>query len=109
MDKWIARHQDLHRFVAALAGRPRLLREIERMHTVLEPSLRLWFGTLEQPLSSKQDHAALIEALASRDGAMAEQAMRAHVLTTGPLVARFLAGPDGGEGAARPSERRSRA
>lgn len=89
-DLWILRHQELHRYICALSGRPRLVREIERMHTVLEPYLRIWFTRLEEPLSSQQDHETLIAALATRDPADAERAMRDHVLVTAPKVAAFL-------------------
>lgn len=88
--RWINRHWAFHAYVCGLSGRTRLLREIERMHTVLEPYLRIWFTKVSKPLHMVDDHEALIRVLATRDPARAEAAMREHILITAPAVITFI-------------------
>jgi DNA-binding GntR family transcriptional regulator len=88
--RWIGRHWAFHAYVCGLSGRLRLMREIERMHTVLEPYLRIWFTKVNKPMHMVDDHQALIRVLATRDPGRAEAAMREHVLITAPAVIAFI-------------------
>lgn len=89
-DRWIERHWALHAYVCGLSGRQRLVREVERLHLVLEPYLRSWFAALEAPVRSVDDHRFLLDPAIMRDPDAAELIMRRHVLETVPDVIDFL-------------------
>lgn len=89
---WVVRHQEFHGRIYALSGRPKLIRQISALHVVIEPYMRIWFDYVDKPLSSREEHNALIAALRSGDARHAEQIMRDHILGTAPMLADF-AGP----------------
>jgi DNA-binding GntR family transcriptional regulator len=86
---WVGRHQAFHAYVCELSGRPKLVRQIAGLHVVLEPYMRIWFDLVEKPLSAREEHESLIEALASGDARRAEAAMQEHILGTAPLLADY--------------------
>ncbi|WP_337183771.1 GntR family transcriptional regulator [Shinella sp.] len=86
---WVVRHQELHGRIYALSGRPKLIRQIAALHVVIEPYMRIWFDYVDKPLSSREEHAALIAALRSGDARHAEQVMQDHILGTAPMLAEF--------------------
>lgn len=87
---WLAAHVELHLRIALAARRPRLAREIARMHAALEPYLRLWYLHAGTPADARQDHERLIQALRSGYPAHAEEVMRDHVLETAPQIVAHL-------------------
>lgn len=86
---WVVRHQEFHGRIYALSGRPKLIRQIAALHVVIEPYMRIWFDYVDKPLSSREEHAALIAALRSGDARHAEQVMQDHILGTAPMLAEF--------------------
>jgi len=86
---WVARHQAFHAYVCELSGRPRLVRQIAGLHVALEPYMRIWFDLVDKPLSAREEHEALIGALASGDARRAEAAMQEHILGTAPMLADY--------------------
>jgi DNA-binding GntR family transcriptional regulator len=82
----LARHNEFHIQLSGLSARPRLTREIARMHATLEPYMRLWFLRCGTPTHSRDDHAKLLLALRSGYPAHAEEVMRDHVLETAPMI-----------------------
>lgn len=90
-ERWVSRHWAFHHYVCSLSGATRLVREIERLHTLLEPYLRIWLTHVEKPIDATEDHRRLIEALATGQPDEAERAMRQHVLDTAPDVIAYLA------------------
>ncbi len=91
-DQWLPRHWAFHEYICGLSGRQRLLREIERLYTAIEPHLRLWFFHANRPVIAIKDHQQLLDVIETRDPERAEAAMREHVLVTAPHIIRFLQG-----------------
>jgi DNA-binding GntR family transcriptional regulator len=86
---WVARHYEFHATIFGLSARPRLMKQIAALHATIEPYLRIWFDYAEKPLSAREEHLALIDALRSGDAAHAEVAMQNHILGTAPVLAEF--------------------
>ena len=62
---------------------------IAALHVTIEPYLRIWFHHAEKPLSAREEHLAIIEALRSGDPALAERVMAEHIITTAPTLTDF--------------------
>ncbi|MDO1583343.1 GntR family transcriptional regulator [Rhizobium oryzicola] len=86
---WVLRHQELHAYIYTLSGRPKLIRQIAALHVAIEPYMRIWFDYVDKPLSAREEHQNLIDALKSGDVALAERVMQEHVLGTAALLADF--------------------
>ena len=86
---WVARHYEFHAAICGLSRRPKLIRQIAALHVTIEPYLRIWFDYVEKPLSAREEHSSLIDALRTGDAAFAEQAMQKHILGTAPMLADF--------------------
>jgi DNA-binding GntR family transcriptional regulator len=86
---WVMQHQQFHSQIYSLSGRPKLIRQIAQLHVVIEPYLRIWFDYADKPLSAREEHRVVIEALRSNDPDRAETAMRNHILGTAPMLAEF--------------------
>ncbi len=86
---WVARHQEFHSYVCGLCGRPKLIRQISAHHVLIEPYLRIWFEYADKPLSARQEHQLVIDALQSGDAEHAEAVMKNHVLSTAPTIADY--------------------
>jgi DNA-binding GntR family transcriptional regulator len=86
---WVARHQEFHSYVCGLSGRPKLIRQIAGLHVTIEPYLRIWFDYVDKPLSAREEHRAVIDALRSGDAKYAETVMQDHILGTAPLLADY--------------------
>jgi len=89
---WLTAHRQFHEYVCAIARRPRLLRQIASLYTVLEPYMRLWLVHTEQPHSAsvQSEHREIVNALASGDADWAEQTIREHIVTTTADLTRVL-------------------
>lgn len=87
---WIQNHRAFHDALCALAGRPRLSRQIAALHALIEPHLHLWLKHIDKPLSAREEHAVLLEALRSGDPLRAERVMREHIEGTTPAIIAFL-------------------
>jgi DNA-binding GntR family transcriptional regulator len=59
------------------------------MHVTIEPYLRIWFHHADKPLSAREEHLVIIEALKSGDPAHAERVMAEHIITTAPTLTDF--------------------
>lgn len=86
---WVLRHQEFHAYIYGLSGRPKLIRQIAAFHVAIEPYMRIWFDYVDKPLSAREEHQNLINALKSGDVGEAERVMQEHVLCTAPLLADF--------------------
>jgi len=86
---WVLRHQELHAYIYEMSGRPKLIHQIAALHVAIEPYMRIWFDYVDKPLSAREEHQNLIDALKSGDGAEAERVMQEHVLCTASLLADF--------------------
>lgn len=86
---WVLRHQEFHAYIYSLSSRPKLIRQIATLHVAIEPYMRIWFDYVEKPLSAREEHQNLIDALKSGDCAEAERVMEDHVLGTASLLAEY--------------------
>lgn len=86
---WVLRHQEFHAYIYGLSGRPKLIRQIAALHVAIEPYMRIWFDYVEKPLSAREEHQKLLDALKTGDTAEAEREMEDHVLGTASLLAEF--------------------
>ncbi len=87
---WLEAHLAFHMQMAGAAGRPRLGREIARLHAALEPYMRLWYVFAGTPTDSRAEHTRVLQALRSGYPGHAEEVMRDHVLETTPQIIAHL-------------------
>ncbi len=88
--KWIEHHDRFHDFVCEIAGQRHLLQEIKRVRTAVQPYLLMYFHQYRQKEMSGDEHKLLIDALASRNGRLAEQTFSHHVLNAGKAAMTFM-------------------
>ncbi len=86
---WVLRHQEFHAYLYGMSERPKLIRQISALHVAIEPYMRIWFDYIDKPLSAREEHQNLVDALKSGDVAEAERVMQEHVLCTASLLADF--------------------
>jgi DNA-binding GntR family transcriptional regulator len=87
---WTTSHRLFHETLCAASGKPRLVRQIAALHSVVEPHMRLWAVQVDRPASARSDHQHLVDALRAGDPQRCETTMRDHVLATVPDLMRFL-------------------
>jgi DNA-binding GntR family transcriptional regulator len=88
--EWLRRHDDFHDSISALGQRKRLRQELARVRLAIRPYLLMYMKVYETVEMPGLEHSSLIDALASRDVARAESAMRVHVANPGAGLIRFL-------------------
>lgn len=86
---WVLRHQEFHAFIFALSARPKLIRQITALHVAIEPYMRIWFDYVDKPLSAREEHQKLINALRSGDARHAEAVMQEHIIETASILADY--------------------
>ena len=64
--EWVSRHRAFHEYLCSLSERPRLMRQISALYSVIEPHMRLWLQHADKPRSARDEHASIIAALRSR-------------------------------------------
>ncbi|KAF1066929.1 MAG: HTH-type transcriptional repressor RspR [Pseudomonas citronellolis] len=88
--EWVVRHRAFHEFLCSLAQRPRLMRQISALYSVIEPHMHMWLQHGDKPLSAREEHAVIIEALRSGDADHAERVVRDHIEGTVPTLVEFF-------------------
>jgi DNA-binding GntR family transcriptional regulator len=88
-DDVVAANRRFHRAVNLAARSPRLLTHLRQAVRVVPDSYFALFPEQEQ--RSRREHAALLDAMARRDGPAARAVMEAHVLTAGEALGDWLA------------------
>ncbi len=88
--EWVSRHRAFHEYLCSLSGRPRLMRQITALYSVIEPHMRLWLQHVDKPLSARQEHSVILDALRNGDPEQAERVVREHIESTVPELVRFL-------------------
>ena len=89
-DDWTTAHRAFHETLCARSGRPRLIRQIAGLHSLVEPHMRLWALQTDRPHSARADHQDLIDALRSGDADRCETTMREHVMATVPDLMKSI-------------------
>jgi DNA-binding GntR family transcriptional regulator len=87
---WVSRHRALHEYLCSLSGRPRLMKQISALYSLVEAPMRLWLQHGEKPLSARQEHAVILDAIRAGDAARAEAVVREHIEGTVPALIQFL-------------------
>lgn len=91
---WTTAHRAFHEALSAYAESPRLQRQIESLHALVEPHMRLWDEMSDRHVGTREHHDRLLDVLRSGDPFAAETAMRTHVMDTVPdLLRRLASGP----------------
>jgi len=88
---WVTRHREFHEYLCSFSRRPKLIRQIARLHVTIEPYLRIWLHHVEKLLSADEEHREIIQALKAGDPVVAATAMEKHILETAPALAAFVA------------------
>ena len=90
-DDWVTRHRQFHEYLCSYSQRPKLIRQIARLHVTIEPYLRIWLHHAEKPLSADEEHRAIMRTLKAGDPIAAEATIERHILETAPALAAFVA------------------
>jgi DNA-binding GntR family transcriptional regulator len=88
--EWVSRHRVFHEYLCSLSERPRLLRQITALYSVIEPHMRLWLQHAEKPMSAREEHSVILDAIRRGDARLAEEVLREHIEGTVPELVRFL-------------------
>ena len=88
--EWVRLHRAFHEHLCSLSGRPRLLKQIAALYSLIEAPMRLWLQHSEKPLSARQEHAVILDAIRSGDAERAEAVVREHIEGTVPALIQFL-------------------
>jgi DNA-binding GntR family transcriptional regulator len=90
LSEWIGAHRDFHMFLCGFSGRPRLIAQIASLHVAIEPHMRLWLQSAQQPQSTHDDHGLVVDALRRRRPELVEAVVRDHVMGTIPALADLM-------------------
>ncbi|WP_339503116.1 GntR family transcriptional regulator [Pseudomonas silesiensis] len=88
--EWVRLHRAFHEYLCSLSGRPRLMKQISALYSLIEAPMRLWLQHSEKPLSARQEHAVILDAIRSGDVDRAEAIVREHIEGTVPALIQFL-------------------
>jgi DNA-binding GntR family transcriptional regulator len=88
--EWVSRHRAFHEYLCSLSERPRLMRQIAALYSVIEPHMRLWLQHAEKPLSAREEHSVILDAIRTGDADKAEAVLRDHIEGTIPKLILFL-------------------
>jgi DNA-binding GntR family transcriptional regulator len=94
---WIGAHRDFHLYLCGFSGKPRLLAQISALHLTIEPHMRLWLQAAAAPLSSREEHGLIIDALKRKRAELVETVVRDHVRATIPDLLALMGKPASGE------------
>ncbi|CAI8717174.1 GntR family transcriptional regulator [Pseudomonas sp. IT-P12] len=88
--EWVSRHRKFHEYLCSLSGRPRLLKQISALYSLIEAPMRLWLQHVDKPLSARQEHAVILDAIRAGNAEQAEAVVREHIEGTVPELIKFL-------------------
>ncbi|MCF4167360.1 GntR family transcriptional regulator [Zavarzinia compransoris] len=87
---WLRHHDEFHDYMCSIPGRARLLAEIRRIRASVHPYLLLYNRVYDRPEMEGAEHRALIDALRTKNGTLAERAVSHHIDTAAVSVIAFL-------------------
>lgn len=88
-DVWVQLHSEFHSVICAQAGYPTLLAEVQRLHSLIQPYVRLYNTAYERLEMKRAEHQQLVDDLQTGDGALIEAKMREHISTAGRELVRY--------------------
>lgn len=89
--KWLGYHNQFHDLVCEIGHQRHIQQEIRRVRTAVQPYLLMYFQEYRQSRMAGDEHQLLIDAIASRNGLLAERAFRDHVLRAAQSHINFAA------------------
>jgi len=89
--EWIRRHAAFHDRLLGLCGRSRLIAEIVRLRTAIQPHLLFHIDIYRTTEMAGHEHGTILTALRTRNAKLIEICLRDHVLSAGHGVVSFLA------------------
>lgn len=92
--EWVSRHRLFHEYLCSLSGRPRLQQHITSLYALIEPYMRMWLQHVDKPLSAREEHSAILDALRSGQALEAERVLVEHIEGTVPSLLDFLESSD---------------
>ena len=87
---WVSLHRKFHEYLCSLSQRPRLMKQISALYSLIEAPMRLWLQHVDKPMSARQEHAVILEAIRSADAVTAEAVLREHIEGTAAELVLFL-------------------
>lgn len=94
LDVWDTRHKAFHTAIAAGCNSPQLLKVREGLFDQVERYRHLWLRetvfSAEALERKRREHAALVEVILSREGRLAAQMMREHLMTPVPVITEVM-------------------
>ncbi len=84
MPDWTTAHRTFHDTLCGMSHSARLMKQIDSLHTLVEPHMRMWINEVGCRLNARGDHQHLIDAIKSGNAVLCEQVMREHVMATIP-------------------------
>jgi DNA-binding GntR family transcriptional regulator len=97
-DRWLRLNNEFHTSIYPASGWPRLCALIESQRIVVQPYIRAALALSERTRSARDEHWAIYEGAASRDGERLAQLTEEHLRTTARHLIAILATrrPEGG-------------
>jgi len=90
VSEWITAHRNFHEYLCRMSASPRLIAQIEALHAVVEPHMRLWLEFAHKPMTSREDHMTVVHALRAGDPQLIEAAVREHIEATIPALKDWM-------------------
>ncbi|WP_048710719.1 GntR family transcriptional regulator [Microvirga massiliensis] len=88
--RWIQLHDDLHEYLCALSGRPKLAAHTAHLRGAVAPYIRLYLSTHPSAEMSGFEHHELLEVLRKGEPSQCEAAMREHIMSAAAGVVEFV-------------------
>jgi DNA-binding GntR family transcriptional regulator len=88
--QWITAHREFHEYLCRLSNSPRLVAQISSLHSIVEPHMRTWLELVSKPISSRDEHMAILISIRMGDAAAVEATLRAHIRSTVPALLRTM-------------------
>ena len=90
VQQWVTAHRNFHEYLSELCNRQRLVVQIDGLHAVMEPHMRLWLELAERQMPSRDDHMIIVSAIKTGDPQLLEVAVRQHVESTIPALRDWM-------------------
>jgi DNA-binding GntR family transcriptional regulator len=87
---WVTCHREFHEYLTGLAGMPRLTRQLAGLHSAIEPYMRIWLEHADKPMTSRDDHSGILQAIKTGNERLVEETVREHVRATIPALVDFV-------------------
>lgn len=88
--QWVTSHREFHEYLCRLSNSPRLIAQISSLHSIVEPHMRIWLELANKPVSSRDDHMAIVTSIRTGDPAAVEATLRAHIRSTVPALLKLM-------------------